>query len=78
MAKTNVTPYGKQLRKLRIEREEGGDDMASRLDISSSYLSMIERGKRDIPDDFTDKIAETYGLTLEERFALIEAERAVK
>lgn len=74
MAKSSVTLYGKELRKLRIEKEEHGEDMARRLGISSSYLCMIERGRRDVPIGFTDKVAEAYSLNAKEKRRLITAE----
>lgn len=58
-----VTELGKLLRKLRIDREETLGDMAEKLDITSSYLSAIEKGKRPAPDGFVDKIAELYALS---------------
>lgn len=57
-----VTEYGKILRKIRIDRGEILGDMADNLEISSSYLSSIETGSRNVPQNFTDLISEKYGL----------------
>jgi transcriptional regulator with XRE-family HTH domain len=57
-----MTPFGKALRKLRIDRELLLGDMAERLGISPSYLSQIETGKKSIPDGFVDKLQRTFKL----------------
>ena len=57
-----VTEYGKILRKIRIDSGEVLGDMAENLEISSSYLSSIETGSRNVPQNFTDLISERYGL----------------
>lgn len=45
-----LTRFGKQLRKLRIDREERLKDMADRLNVTTAYLSAVENGKRTVPD----------------------------
>lgn len=57
-----ATEYGKILRKIRIDCGEVLGDMAENLEISSSYLSSIETGSRNVPQNFTDLISERYGL----------------
>lgn len=52
-----MTPFGKAVRHLRIEREMLLGEMADALGVSSSYLSQIESGKKPIPSDFPDRIA---------------------
>lgn len=58
-----VTNFGKYLRKLRIDKEEKLEDMADKLSVSSAYLSAIELGKRNIPQDMLYKIANIYNLS---------------
>jgi len=57
-----LTEFGKALRKLRLDYGEVLKDMAGRLNISSSYLSAIEVGKRAIPGDMVKRLAALYGL----------------
>lgn len=45
-----ITPFGKELRKIRIDRSLSLRDMAEALDVSSAYLSAVENGKRPITD----------------------------
>ncbi len=58
----NVTTFGKELRKLRVDTSEVLGAMAKRLNISAAYLSAIEVGTRAIPDDFVAKVVKEYGL----------------
>lgn len=68
-----ITEFGKALRKLRIERNEVLKDMADKLQMTSSYLSAIECGKRNIPSDFISRIVDIYQLNKEEIHILHEA-----
>ena len=58
-----VTDFGKFCRKLRIDHDELMKDMAKKLDVTSSYLSAVEKGKRDLPDDWIEKISKAYNLS---------------
>ena len=62
-----ITPLGKFLRKLRIDRGEILKTMADKLEVSSSFLSAIENGKKRMPSAWNNRIVELYGLTHEER-----------
>ncbi|WP_017667967.1 helix-turn-helix transcriptional regulator [Sandarakinorhabdus sp. AAP62] len=57
-----MTPFGKAVRHLRIEHEMLLGTMADALDVSSSYLSQIESGKKPIPQGFADRVAQLIGL----------------
>ncbi|MGN0417188.1 helix-turn-helix domain-containing protein [Anaerostipes faecalis] len=57
-----LTRFGKQLRKLRIDREERLKDMADRLNVTTAYLSAVENGKRTVPDAWVYEIIDTYHL----------------
>lgn len=68
-----ITHFGKELRKLRVDRDEILKNMADKLGITSSYLSAIECGKRNIPDDFVSRIVNLYNLTDAEELRLNRA-----
>lgn len=68
-----ITEFGKALRKLRIDRGEILKSMADKLNMTSSYLSAIECGKRNIPTDLINKLALIYDLTEAEQESLSEA-----
>lgn len=57
-----ITPFGKKLRIFRIERGEVLYDMAQKLNLSSSYISSIETGRRKVTEDFIKKLCEAYDL----------------
>lgn len=69
-----LTDYGKMLRKLRIDNGEVLKNMADKLQVSSSYLSSIECGKRTPQTKMTNRIIKLYHLQFEEANALKEAE----
>lgn len=58
-----LTPFGKLCRKIRIDHDELMEDMARKLDVTTSYLSAVERGKRKVPIEWSNIIAENYKLT---------------
>jgi transcriptional regulator with XRE-family HTH domain len=58
-----MTEFGKFLRILRIQRNENAQAMAKRLDMSPSYLSTIENGKRNIPTSLEEDIIRLYALS---------------
>lgn len=68
-----LTAFGKELRKLRIMTGELIRDMAAKLNVTASYLSAVETGKRQTPDGWVDKIADLYSLSLQEKIALQKA-----
>ena len=68
-----LTEFGKYLRRLRIDCEELLKDMADKLGVTSSYLSAVETGKRNIPDDWVEKICLIYKLDMIEREELQDA-----
>jgi transcriptional regulator with XRE-family HTH domain len=73
-AARRVTPagFGRFLRKLRIDRGEPLKDMAAKLQVTPSYLSAVETGKRNIPDAWADQIAGLYQLGQDGRNRLRE------
>lgn len=68
-----LTSFGKELRKLRIERQELLKDMAEALGVSSAYLSAVETGKRRIPNEWVSRISEQYSLSRGQTIALQNA-----
>ncbi|MCR4664886.1 MAG: helix-turn-helix domain-containing protein [Paludibacteraceae bacterium] len=60
---TGLTELGAFLRKLRIDRRELLRDMAEKLNVSMSFLSSVENGKKNMPSDWVDKIPSLYKLT---------------
>jgi transcriptional regulator with XRE-family HTH domain len=55
-------PFGLALQALRDARGEHVIDMARRLNMDKTYLSMMELGRRDAPYYMVDRIVRRYGL----------------
>ena len=68
-----LTEFGKFSRKLRIDNVELLKDMAIKLNVTVSYLSAVEIGKRNIPEKWEEEIVRAYHLNLQEREELKEA-----
>jgi transcriptional regulator with XRE-family HTH domain len=58
-----VTSFGKILRKIRIDRNEVLLDMAAKLNVTASFLSAVENGKRNVPATWLDTLPATYSLS---------------
>lgn len=67
------TKLGIFLRKLRLDRCEILKEMATKLDVSSSFLSAVENGKKKMPDSWYDKIVNLYNLDKEKQDELMKA-----
>lgn len=57
-----ITQLGIFLRKLRLDTGEIMRDMAKKLDVSSSFLSAVENGKKRMPDSWYYKIIMLYNI----------------
>lgn len=68
-----LTLFGKFCRKLRIDSGELLKDMADKLGVTSSYLSAVETGKRNVPAEWLDKLTKLYSLNRSESTELSEA-----
>ena len=51
-----LSPFGKSVRKLRIDLEVSLKNLAESLGKTSSYISAIETGKRPVTNDILEKI----------------------
>ncbi|MEG1442032.1 MAG: helix-turn-helix transcriptional regulator [Oscillospiraceae bacterium] len=58
-----ITKFGKFLRNLRMDNGEILKSMAEKLEITSSFLSAVENGKKKIPEGWVNKIASLYSLS---------------
>lgn len=65
-----LTLFGKAVRKMRIERDESCAEMASKLGVTSSWLSQIELGRRKPPRALINQIVDIYGLGKEKATTL--------
>ena len=68
-----LTDFGRFLRKIRIDCDEILKDMAEKLNVSAAYLSAVEMGKRNIPEQWVNKVSELYALSDEDKEKLNSA-----
>lgn len=68
-----ITEYGRFIRELRRNRKENLDMMSKKMDVSISFLSSLESGKKQIPKDFADRLVLVYELDEIQRMRLINA-----
>ena len=77
-----ITEFGKLLRIIRINSGDSAKDMAQKLNMSASYLSTIENGKRNIPPDMEDLLIRAYNLSDKDkeklRKAMVDSSDTVK
>ncbi|MBB6285303.1 helix-turn-helix domain-containing protein [Geobacillus subterraneus] len=77
-----LTSFGRFCRKLRIDHGELLKHMADKLGVTSSYLSAVENGKRNVPQGWIEKISDLYSLNVEEqeklKQAVFESQKIVK
>lgn len=55
-----LTPFGRFLRKLRIDHGELLKDMAEKLKVTASYLSAVEVGKKAVPNAWIGVLSGMY------------------
>ncbi|HYD78945.1 MAG TPA: helix-turn-helix transcriptional regulator [Paucimonas sp.] len=61
-----MTPFGKYMRNLRLEKGLLLKDVADRLQVTSAYLSALEHGKKGIPSkEFVERIINGLALDAE-------------
>ena len=68
-----LTRFGKQLRKIRIDRDQRLKDMAEQLNVTVAYLSAVENGNRVVPDSWVYTLSKKYELSEEETVSLQKA-----
>ena len=67
------TPFGEFVRILRIKHHQVMGDMAKILNTSTPFLSAVENGKKTVPAECSQKIAEHYNLSSEDQSRLRES-----
>ena len=68
-----LTSIGRFLRKLRIDHGEILKDMAEKLEVTVSFLSAVENGKKKMPAAWNKKICDLYQLDVDQRDAFTAA-----
>ena len=61
-----LTPFGREVRKRRVDRGETQSDVALALGVSVAFWSSIETGKKNISEDLFKKLAQHFTLSADE------------
>ncbi|MGL4948811.1 MAG: XRE family transcriptional regulator [Anaeroplasmataceae bacterium] len=61
------TEFGEYFKILRIKNHEVLADAKEFLGVSSAFISAVECGKKQVPEDWFDKIVKHYNLSLTEQ-----------
>lgn len=65
-----LSPFGFVLKSLRKEHGDQRKDLAKKLGVTSSFIYNIEVGKRNVPEEWIEKISDVYNLDNSSRFYL--------
>lgn len=65
---TNLCVFGKRLRTLRKKNRLTQAQLAEKIDVSTNFIGMVERGKRNTTVDKVFKIAKALDITLSQFF----------
>ena len=68
-----LTKVGKLLRQMRLNNDEILRDMATKLGVTSAFLSAVENGKKKMPKTMRSKIIKQYALNKDEVRTLDDA-----
>ncbi|MBQ6493716.1 MAG: helix-turn-helix domain-containing protein [Erysipelotrichaceae bacterium] len=74
----DYTRFGEELRVLRTRRHQNQQEMADVLGVTKNFLSMVEKGKKAIPEKWIDILTDYYHLKPYPRQLLIDAAEASK
>lgn len=74
----DYTRFGEELRVLRTRRHQNQREMADVLGVTENFLSMVEKGKKPIPEKWIDILTDYYKLKEYPRQILIDAAEASK
>ena len=74
----DYTRFGEELRVLKTRRHQNQQDMADVLGVTENFLSMVEKGKKPIPEKWIDILTDYYKLKEYPRQILIDAAEASK
>ena len=60
--------FGERVRELRTQKNMSQEKFALYIDMDRTYFASVESGKRNISLESISKIADGFGITLEELF----------
>lgn len=67
------TKFAEFLRVLRVKNHENMGDTAKLLGVKVAFVSAVETGKKNVPEDWVDKLVKHYNLNAQEKAELMQA-----
>ena len=64
----NLKRFGKRLREIRKQRKLTQEDLAERIDVSTNFVGMVERGQRNTTIANVFKMSKALGIKLSKFF----------
>lgn len=58
-----LTAFGREVRKLRIDKGVSLMEMADDLGWSAAFVSSVETGRKDPPEEYVSRVVKFFGLT---------------
>ena len=68
-----LSPFGKLVRKIRVDNDETMCTMAKKLKTNTNYLCIIEHGQYSVPEGMIPALVKLYNLDQEMRDKLVDA-----
>lgn len=68
MSKSTRNKFGKNIRELRKQKGWSQETLAEKVGLHRTYISVVERGEKNLSIDNIAKIAKTLGVSLETLF----------
>ncbi len=69
----NLTVYGKEIRKIRIDKALTAEQHANMLGVSKAFLSSVELGKKCMPTPLLFKTFDFFNLNKDQELSLIKS-----
>ena len=67
------TKFAEYVRTLRIKNHENMGDTAKLLGVNVAFVSAVEAGKKNVPEEWVDKLVKHYKLNANEKAELLQA-----
>lgn len=67
------TKYGEYIRILRVKYHEVMSDTAKLLNVKTPFVSAVESGKKNVPEEWIPKLIQHYNLNEQEQADLLNA-----
>ena len=68
MRECNLKIFGSRVKELRLEKNLTQQELAEKINLSTNFIGMVERGERNTSVDKIFKLAKAFNISLAEFF----------